>query len=397
MLSQLSMKGANLPPTQYLQRTMQTIQHLEEAMERIAPSHLAEEWDNVGLLAGERSQPLRRVLLCIDLTEEVLAESIRKNADAVVAYHPPIFKPLARIVDDTPSGRVILGALSSGIAIHSPHTAADATPGGVNDWLCEGLGKGSGRPLRNAIESSPHQACKVVTFAPPEAVEALISRLAECGAGMIGNYSQCSFQTPGTGTFLGGEGSNPVVGVQGELERAPEVRLEMVCGKSALPEVIQRLKDIHPYEEPAYDVYQLEGTPSPIIGSGRMLTLDVPETFAVLSEHLRGHLATGRLTGCETSPGRLHTHIGICAGSGGDLLDDALRAGCSLFVTGEMSHHDVLKAKNSGCAVLLAGHTNTERGWLKVLRKELMKDLRKGDHKVDIDISRADCDPLQSL
>ena len=128
MLSQLSIEGANSPHTQYLQQTMQTIQHLEEAMERIAPSHLAEEWDNVGLLAGERSQPLRRVLLCIDLTEEVLAESIRKNADAVVAYHPPIFKPLARIVDDSPSGRVILGALSSGIAIHSPHTAQMPLP-----------------------------------------------------------------------------------------------------------------------------------------------------------------------------------------------------------------------------------------------------------------------------
>ena len=376
---------------------MQTIQHLEEAMERIAPSHLAEEWDNVGLLAGERSQHLRRVLLCIDLTEDVLAEAVRKNADAVVAYHPPIFKSLTRIVDDTPSGRVILGALSSGIAIHSPHTAADATPGGVNDWLCEGLGKGVRRPLKSTIESSPTQAYKVVTFAPREIVEALVSKLAECGAGMIGNYSQCSFQSPGTGTFLGGDGSNPVVGIQGELEHAPEIRVEMVCGKSVLPVVIERLNDIHPYEEPAYDVYQLEGTPLATTGSGRKLTLDHPESFAVLSEHLRGHLATGRLTGCETSPGRLHEHIGICAGSGGDLLDDALDAGCSLFVTGEMSHHDVLKARHSGCAVLLAGHTNTERGWLKVLRKELMKDLRKGEHKVDIDISRTDCDPLQSL
>jgi len=315
----------------------------------------------------------------------------------VVAYHPPIFKSMLRIVDDTPSGRVILGALSSGIAIHSPHTAADATPGGVNDWLCDGLGKGATRPLRNAVESSPNQTFKIVTFTPSETVESLVAKLSECGAGLIGNYSQCSFQSSGTGTFLGGEGSNPVVGVQGELEHAPEVRVEMVCGKSALPVVIERLKDIHPYEEPAYDVYQLEGIPSPTSGSGRILTLDTPETFAVLSEHLRGHLATGRLIGCETAPGRLHEHIGICAGSGGDLLDDALKAGCSLFVTGEMSHHDVLKAKHAGCAVLLAGHTNTERGWLKVLRKELMKDLRKGDHKVDIDISRVDCDPLQSL
>jgi len=376
---------------------MQTIQQLEEAMERIAPKHLAEEWDNVGLLAGERAHPLRRVLLCIDLTEEVLAEAIRKNADAVVAYHPPIFKPLTRIVEDTPSGRIILGALTSGISLYSPHTAADATPGGVNDWLCEGLGRGLRRPLRNAIEFSPQQAFKIVTFSPQEAVDTLVSRLSECGAGIIGNYSQCSFQSSGTGTFLGGEGSNPVVGIKGELEQAPEVRLEMVCGSANLSIIIETLKDIHPYEEPAYDIYQLEGTPSPTTGSGRILTLDTPQTFATLSEHLRGHLATGRLIGSETSPGRLHEHVGVCAGSGGDLLDDALHAGCSLFVTGEMSHHDVLKAKNSGCAVLLAGHTNTERGWLKVLRKELMKDLRKGDHKVDIEISRVDCDPLQSL
>ena len=171
----------------------------------------------------------------------------------------------------------------------------------------------------------------------------------------------------------------------------------MVCGASALPMVIEHLKELHPYEEPAYDVYTLEGTPSPTCGGGRILILENPEPFSELLENLRGHLATGRLTGCEPSPGRLHERIGICAGSGGDLLDDALHAGCTLYVTGEMSHHDVLKARSSGCAVLLAGHTNTERGWLKVLRRMLMKDLRAGKHKVDIDISRADCDPLQSL
>jgi dinuclear metal center YbgI/SA1388 family protein len=148
----------------YPSQDMQTIADLEELMELIAPSRLAEEWDNVGLLVGERSHPLQRLLLCIDLREDVLAEAIGANVDAIVSYHPPIFQPLQKINDSTTQGRILIGALASGIAIHSPHTAADAAADGVNDWLASGLGQGQQHALRSNAIPRIEEEVKIVTF-----------------------------------------------------------------------------------------------------------------------------------------------------------------------------------------------------------------------------------------
>ena len=376
---------------------MQTIADLEELMELIAPSQLAEEWDNVGLLVGERSHPLQRLLLCIDLRENVLAEAIGANVDAIVAYHPPIFQPLRKIDDSTTQGRILIGALASGIAIYSPHTAADAAPDGVNDWLASGLGQGQQYALRSKVIPRLEEEVKIVTFCPEEAVEGIRNELAAAGAGMIGDYALCSFEITGTGTFHGGAPTNPVVGTSGKLERVEEVRLEMVCGRVGLPRALEQLRKLHPYEEPPIEIHPLDPHVSRRQGAGRKKILETPATFTDLAENIRTHLATSRLIGHEPSPGRLHAQIGLCAGSGGDMLDDAMAKGCSLFVTGEMRHHDVLKAIDGDCAVILAGHTNTERGWLKVLRNRLKKALNRNGKKVEILQSSMDKDPLRSL
>lgn len=371
---------------------MQTIANFEEAMESIAPSDLAEAWDNVGLLLGDRTSPLKRVLLCIDLTEPVLAEALRKNAGAIVAYHPPLFKPINRIEDSSSQGRLLLGIMSAGIAVYSPHTAADAAEGGVNDWLAAAFGTNSAA-LRPAAVKRPTQAHKIVTFVPADRVEALRHALADSGAGDIGDYSICSFATPGIGTFLGGRTSNPAIGAAGHLEHVDEVRLEMVCSEPDLARALDHLRSAHPYEEAPIDVQPLLPQPTQRFGAGRMIHLETPLTFADLAERLRTHIGTNRLIGHNPSPRRRHEKLGVCAGSGADLLDEAVVQGCTLFVTGEMRHHDVLRAVNSNCAVLLAGHTNTERGWLKVLRKKLISHL----DGVEITQSRADSDPLRNL
>ena len=376
---------------------MQTIGDLEELMDLIAPPRLAEDWDNVGLLVGERSHPLQRVLLTIDLREDVLAEAISRNVDAIIAYHPPIFKPLRRIDDSTPTGRVLLGAMSAGIAIHSPHTAADAAEGGVNDWLARGLGAGQLEALTPSTESRPGEDVKIVTFCPEDAVEGIRNALATAGAGLIGDYALCSFEVPGTGTFHGADSTNPAVGQSGSLQRISEIRLEMVCARTDLSRAIAYLRNAHPYEEPPVEIHPLEEQPTRRQGAGRMLHLEHPATFTDLAENIRTHLATGRLIGSEPAPGRLHAQVGVCAGSGGELLDEAMARGCTLFLTGELRHHDVLKAIDGQCAVLLAGHTNTERGWLKGLRTRLHKALNDGEEKVEVFQSETDVDPLRSL
>ena len=247
------------------------VRDLVEAMEGIAPTPYAEAWDRVGLQVGAPSREVTGpVLLTIDLTERVLAEAVSMRASAIIAYHPPIWNELGRLTDASASARIIRGAIEAGMAIYTPHTALDAAEGGMTDWLCEGLsappGKaregvtaGDCRSLEPHVERDPDQEVKIVTFVPPDKAEEVRGALATGGAGIIGAYRLCSFGTVGTGTFLGGEGTNPAVGEAGRLERVDELRLEMVCSKHALPIALKTLREFHPYEEPAFDVYDRRG------------------------------------------------------------------------------------------------------------------------------------------
>lgn len=350
------------------------------AMQTVAPLELAESWDNVGLLVGSAEKRINGpVLLTIDLTERVLAEAVAMKASAVVSYHPPIWEALKRITAETPRGRILLGAAEAGIAIYSPHTALDATPGGMTDWLCEGLSGGSegtiagdSRALDPHIAREPTQQVKIVTYVPEKQVEAVRNALATAGAGIIGGYQVCSFATSGTGTFLGGTGTSPTVGQAGRMESVSEFRLEMVCSKAALPLAMETLERFHPYETPAVDVYELLGRPQRHHGPGRRLVLDQPATVAQLAERLKKHLGVGVVNiALAWEQDKPLTHVGVCPGSGAALASKARGEGCDVYVTGEMQHHDVIAALHSGLSLIMAGHTNTERGYLPRLARRL--------------------------
>lgn len=354
------------------------VSDLVEAMERIAPLVYAESWDRVGLYIGRDESELRgSVMLTIDLTEQVLDEAIGAGAGAIVAYHPPIWQPLERLTGANAKQRVLLGAAEAGIAVYSPHTALDAAPGGVTDWLCEGISGGDGRIGGDYRALSPHkqlpssQQMKIVTFVPENEIEPVRNAMASSGAGIIGAYRVCSFTTPGTGTFLGDETTNPRVGRSGQLERVEELRLEMVCSRRALPLVLEALRGFHPYEEPPVDVYELHGRPMRAVGAGRRLVLDRPASVREIGTRLKGFLDTARIRFATDDPDAPLTHVGVVPGAGASLAQDAADDGCDLFVTGEMKHHEVLEALSSGMSVLLAGHTNTERGYLPRMGEKL--------------------------
>ncbi|MEZ6233854.1 MAG: Nif3-like dinuclear metal center hexameric protein [Phycisphaerales bacterium] len=378
-----------------------TVADLVAAVERIAPPHLAESWDRVGLHVGQRAAAIAGpVLLTIDLTERVIDEAIRAKAAAIIAYHPPIWNPLTSITDATPRERILYRAIQAGIAVYSPHTALDAAPHGLTDWLCECLSPdasripGDCRALTPFAQPDPTRQVKIVTFVPAEKVENLRMALASAGAGIIGNYRVCSFATTGTGSFFGAEGSKPVVGKPGQVELVEEVRLEMVCSKRALPIAIETLREFHPYEEPAIDVYDLHGEPRRAVGLGRRLVLDQPAPVAELAGRLRDHLGVSRTQIAlvdQADPPR--STIGVVAGSGGDALALAIAEQCDVFVTGEMSHHSIVEALHAGVNVILAGHTNTERGYLPRLAKRLASSLSSLEFRV----STSDADPLRRL
>ncbi|MEM1330440.1 MAG: Nif3-like dinuclear metal center hexameric protein [Planctomycetota bacterium] len=376
------------------------VRDLVRAMESIAPPALAESWDRVGLHVGHANADLTgAILLTIDLTEAVVEEAVAAKASAVVAYHPPIWQPISRLTGSTRTQRVVMSLLEHGIAVYSPHTALDAAGGGVTDWLCEGL---SGVP--NVHEAgdcralSPHEdheppRVKIVTFVPEDHAEQVRNAMATAGAGLIGDYRVCSFASPGVGTFLGGEGTNPAVGEAGRLERVQELRLEMIADASAAALVCDTLRRFHPYEEPAIDLIPLTPEPRRAVGAGRRLVLDTPATAHELAERLRGHLDKSRLKfalpeGVSTE--HKITTVGVCPGAGGELAAAARAEGCELFVTGEMKHHEVLAAMDNGMGVLLAGHTNTERGYLPRLADRLRGELVG----VEVMVCERDMDPL---
>lgn len=364
------------------------VSELAAAMESIAPLELAEPWDNAGLLAGSADADLSGpAFLTIDLTERVLAEAAAARASAVIAYHPPIWEGLKRITDADPRGRIILDAIRKGIALYSPHTALDAAAGGITDWLCEGLDAGGTGADRRALvphtRRDPRQAVKIVTFVPVKDMEKVRNALATAGAGIIGNYRVCSFSSVGTGTFLGEQGARPAVGQAGKLEEVGELRLEMVCSKEALPLALEALRQFHPYEEPAVDIYELLGRPDRYVGQGRRMTLDRPATLDDLAARLKKHLGIQAVNiaaaGERAGP---VSRVGVCPGSGAALAAPARAEGCEVFITGEMKHHEMLAALDSGLSIILAGHTNTERGYLPRLASRLKEKLPALDARV---------------
>lgn len=368
------------------------VRDVTNVLETIAPLRYAAEWDNVGLLIGSPKWRADSILLTIDLTEDVLSEARQLGTNMIIAYHPPIFHPLRTLTDAEVRQAIVLEAARAGIAVYSPHTALDAAPGGVNDWLARGLGEGDVRALE-AYESLPQsEQCKVVTFCPAESVDAIRSGLATIGAGRIGDYQLCSFEMKGQGTFFGGEDTNPAVGERGSLQRVDEVRLEMVCGKSNLALAVMTLREFHPYEEPPIEVYQLLPRPDRKVGHGGRLVVDQRVDTPTLVERIKTLLGVQRV-GVAHGRGAPEAFqiIGICPGAGASLVDAAIDQGCEAFFTGEMKHHEVLAAQARGCTVFLAGHTNTERGYLTLLRNRLAKNLSG----CALTVSTADVSPMR--
>lgn len=377
------------PFTVYLPH-MRTVLDLCEAMGVIAPLQHAAEWDNVGLLVGRRDASISKVLLCIDLTSAVLQEATESDVQAIVAYHPTIFTPRMRVSDEDRGGHLLLSLIEAGIAVYSPHTALDAAPGGMTDWLIEAVGEGVVSPIESASELGPSETVMIVTYTPRDKVDEVRVAMASAGAGRIGDYTHCSTAIDSSGTFRGEDGTNPAVGQAGELESVEETRLMMVCGEAALPGAVAALRAVHPYEEPPVHVVPLARRPRHDTGIGRLIRLDSPFGLEQIIDQYKTRLGVITMRVAEGIGGpQKHTTIGCCPGAGGTMLASAERVGATVFVTGEMRHHDVLAARERGTSVLLAGHTNTERGYLPLLRSRLEGVLPN----CEVGVSTADITP----
>lgn len=355
------------------------------ALEEIAPTAHAEAWDNVGLIVGDPAQIITRAMLSIDYTSEVAREAQDARCEVMIAYHPPIFDALKRITADG-AASLIHDAIRRGVALYSPHTALDVAEGGTNDMLADAIGLTERHPLRLA-ETKASQY-KLVVFVPQRELDRVSQAMFTAGAGRIGKYSACSFRLPGTGTFFGEEGTNPAVGKSGRLETAEEVRLETVVPIGKVQAVISALRQSHPYEEPAFDLNELAAPPEGL-GLGRIGSLSsptpVPELIGRIKREL--DLSSVLIAGPQD---RAVTKAAVCAGACGELLDDAISARVEFYLTGEIRHHDAIKAARAGITVVCTLHSNSERAVLRRLKSRLEAKLPA----IEFQVSRQDRDPF---
>ncbi len=348
----------------YNARILVLVAQIAEAVERLAPLSLAEEWDNCGLQVGGPGAEVNRVLVALTPLPEVFEEAEDKGADFLLSHHPLIFDPLKTIVTSSYPGGLLARAIRNGLAVYAAHTSYDAAPAGVSVALAKTLDLGG--PLRVL---SPRGALrKLVVFVPEENVEAVAKAFAEAGAGTIGNYTECTFRTQGRGTFRGGEDADPYLGEKGRLEEVEEVRIETVVPSHAIQRAVDAAIAAHPYEEVALDVYPVEGVPEGC-GYGRLGTLQDRLTAEKLCEHVSESL--GSPSRLVADPGRRIETVAVLGGSGGSFIPEVAVSGAHAYVTGDVDYHDALLAESLGLTVIDAGHAATELPSLEPLAFQL--------------------------
>jgi dinuclear metal center YbgI/SA1388 family protein len=362
---------------------------LYAALDKLAPFAGAAHRDNVGLLAGRPEWPARRVLVALDLTDAVAREALRQQADVLVVYHPPIFKEIRAITPDAdgPTG-LLPDLLAARIAVLSTHTAFDAAVGGTNDLLLDLFAPVSCRPLEPAVKEG--DTYKLVVFVPPAEVDNLRCALAVAGAGVIGHYTECSFELAGRGSFRGDATTRPTVGRKQVLETVDEVRLEMVVPRRRIGDVVRALYAAHSYEEPAFDLYPLHQVVGRgAVGPGRVGQLKKPQRGTTLVRTLAKAVDLSIAT-CVGELKRLFSSVTAAAGAVGvRKFDDP----DSLVLTGEFKHHDALAVLRRGVTAICLGHYASERLVLDALCTRLTA-LLKG---ASVTIASADGAPFQPL
>ena len=331
-----------------------TIKDIIQIIEKSAPRAYAEEWDNVGLLIGNEDDTANGVLIALELTDTVLQEAIDGGFNLILTHHPLIFSGIKKINPHDPTGRMIRQAIAHNIAVYAAHTNLDNAPDGVNHILARKIG------LQESAILSPqqHQLSKLVTFVPVQHTQKVREAIFAAGAGCIGNYDFCSFAVEGEGTFRAGEQTHPFAGEAGKYHTEKEHRIETVFPTYLRRQVVAALVAAHPYEEPAYDLYQLENTTGQT-GSGVIGTLPEPmdeKDFLLRLKQIL-NIPVLRHSGLI---GKQVRKVALCGGSGSFLIRSALERNADVFITADLKYHDFF-TPDKKMLLVDAGHYETEQ------------------------------------
>lgn len=340
-----------------------TISDILRSLEEWAPPSLQESYDNAGLLTGNRNDECRSILLCLDSTEAVIDEAIQRGCNLVIAHHPIVFSGLKRFTGEDYTQRAIIKAIKNNIAIYAIHTNLDNVATGVSREMADRLGLLHPRVL----QEKTGLLRKLVTFCPAAHADTVRMALFDAGAGTIGNYDQCSFNTEGTGTFRAGEDTDPFVGKTGELHREPETRIEVIFPAWKEQPVLAALRAAHPYEEIAYDCYQLTNS-LPLTGAG--ITGELPQEMPAQEFLQQVKSVFGGMVRHTVPVKATVKTVALCGGSGSFLLRDAIRRGADVFITADFKYHQFFDA-NDRILIADIGHFESEQFTMSLLHRFL--------------------------
>jgi dinuclear metal center YbgI/SA1388 family protein len=336
------------------------------ALENLAPVSLQEDYDNAGLIIGNPDSEIHGCLICVDINEFVIDEAASKKFGLIISHHPVIFKGLKRLTGQSMTERIVAKAVRENIAIASMHTNLDNVYEGVNRILCDRLGLVNLSILRK----SGGILRKLVTFCPSGYAGKVREALFHAGAGHIGEYDQCSFNAEGIGSFRAGENANPFVGGIGEVHFENEIRIETIFPSYRQKSIIGALLEAHPYEEVAYDIYNLENDYSRA-GAGMTGELEQEVTEA---EFLRKLKEVLKVPCIRHSPllGKMVKTVAVCGGSGSFLLQDAVQHQADFFVTADIKYHQFFDADGK-LVIADVGHYESEQFTCNLLADYLKK------------------------
>ncbi|MBP3964206.1 Nif3-like dinuclear metal center hexameric protein [Paenibacillus lignilyticus] len=364
-----------------------------QLIEQLAPKHIAMENDKIGLQLGTLQKVVSKVLVALDVTDEVVDEAIALGAELIIAHHAIIYRPLAKLDTSTPAGRLYEKLIKNDIAVYIAHTNLDVADGGINDWMADLLGvPAEGRASLEDVHTD--KLFKLVVFVPKTHHEQVLQAIWNAGAGEIGGYSQCSFNIEGVGTFLPGDTAEPFIGEKGKLERVQEIRVETIVPASVHRKVAQAMLKAHPYEEVAYDLYPVD-MKGRVFGLGRVGKLPAAVKLRELAERAKAvfEVPALRVVGDLDRDVR---KVAVLGGSGARYVRHALFAGADVLVTGDMDYHTAHDAAMAGLSIIDPGH-NIEKLMKPRVAEWLRRELQQRKYATEAIASQVETEPFQFL
>lgn len=366
--------------------------YITSIIEKMAPSYLSADWDNIGLIIGDGEALISSVLISLDMNGDVLKEALCMGANLIITHHPVIFTPYKTLNSDNFRGKMLQEIIKNGINVYSAHTNLDAAEYGINDFLAKEFELTDVEVLKKTYEDKLY---KLVVFVPKGYEDSVRDAMTEAGSGYIGGYSSCTFNISGTGTFMPLEGSNPFIGSIGKLEKVDEVRIEAIIDSSRLKLVIEKMLEAHPYEEVAYDIYPLYNKGKEY-GFGRIGYLKSCLPLRELCQKTKQVLKVDSLNVIGNLDKEVRK-VGVCSGSGAEFIIDAFNAGCDAYISGDIKYHDACDARDMGLSVIDAGHYATENIYMDWLFKHIKNEVESRNYDVDVILSKQNKNPYAKV